>query len=67
MKPYKMLAVMLATCAVMTAWPLLASAQKNGEPPQIKESAGPSEESKGKIEAYKQDMEKELRAIDRKT
>lgn len=43
MKPYKMLAVILAGCAVMTAWPLVGSAQKSGEQAQMKESAASPE------------------------
>ena len=78
MKSYKMFGVMLVACAAMIVWPLLASAQKSGEPAQkgtttgqegkaqMKETTGGSEQTTGKMEAYKKDLEKDLRALDKK-
>ena len=75
MKRYKVVGLILAVCLVLTAWPLLVSAQKNEEPaqtnavkgqegkPQMKETAEVPEESQGKLEAYKKDLQKELRAM----
>ena len=34
MKRYKVVGLILAMCLVLTAWPLLVSAQKNEEPAQ---------------------------------
>jgi Skp family chaperone for outer membrane proteins len=79
MKCYKGVGLILAVCLVLTAGPLLVSAQKNEEPaqtnavkgqegkPQMKENAEVPDESQGKIEAYKKDLQKELRAMDQKT
>ncbi len=74
MKRYGFSGLVLAVCLLFVAWPLLASAQQPaGQGPagtegkdQMKGSAGGPEGSKGKMETYKKDLQKELRAMDNK-
>jgi hypothetical protein len=55
-KHRKVVGLSLAICLILLAWPILASAQK-GEG---------TEGSKGVMEAYKKDIQNEMRALDKK-